>query len=285
MRAKGYRASHGSGLIRRNFGGKVQIITDPLFYALAVPAVLALGLSKGGLAGVGQMALPLLVIAIPPFQAGAIMIPLMIVQDLFALWVYRKDWNGRILAIMVPGAAVGVLAAWALAVHISDAWVRIFIAVITLAFVAFNVIGAKRVAQEAQKDFDKLGSLPGVPGGMFWGALSGFSSTICQAGGPPYQIYILRLRLTKMVFVSTNIYFFATLNWLKIGPFYALGQFTTTTLLTSAVLLPLALAFNQLGFWVVRRLPEKLFYRVIIVLMALVSLELFRSGITELMRG
>ena len=281
MRADGYRTRRGSGFIRRDFGGFVQIITDPLFYALAVPAVLALGLSKGGLAGVGQMALPLLVLVIPPFEAGAIMIPIMIAQDLFALWVYRKDWNGRILAIMVPGAAVGVLAAWALAVHISDAWVRIFIAVITLAFVAFNVIGAKRVAQEAQKDFGK----PTVPGGMFWGALSGFSSTICQAGGPPYQIYILRLRLTKMVFVSTNIYFFATLNWLKIGPFYALGQFTTTTLLTSAVLLPLALAFNQLGFWVVRRLPEKMFYRVIMVLMALVSLELFRSGITELMRG
>ena len=257
----------------------MNIITDPLFYALAVPAVLALGLSKGGFAGVGQAALPLLALAIPPFQAGAIMIPIMIAQDAFALWVYRKDWNGRILAIMIPGAALGVLAAWALAAHISDAVVRIFIGAITLAFVAFNVIGAKRLAKEAQKDFGK----PGLPGGMFWGAMSGFSSTICQAGGPPYQIYVLRLRLAKMVFVSTNIYFFASLNWLKVGPFYALGQFTTTTLLTSAVLLPLALAFNQLGFWLVRRVPEKLFFRIIMVLMALVSLELLRSGVTELL--
>jgi uncharacterized membrane protein YfcA len=261
----------------------LNIITDPLFYALAVPAVLALGLSKGGFSGTGQAALPLLALAIPPFQAGAIMIPIMIAQDAFALWVYRKDWNGRILAIMVPGAAIGVLAAWALAAHISDAMVRIFIAVITLAFVAFNVIGARRVAKEAQKDFGKLGSLPGVPGGMFWGAMSGFSSTICQAGGPPYQIYVLRLRLAKAVFVSTNIYFFASLNWLKVGPFYALGEFTTTTLLTSAVLLPLALAFNQLGFWLVRRVPEKLFFRIIMVLMTLVSLELLRSGVTELL--
>ena len=100
----------------------MTIITDPLFYALAVPAVLALGLSKGGFAGVGQAALPLLALAIPPFQAGAIMLPIMIAQDAFALWVYRKDWNGRILAIMIPGAAIGVIVAWALAAHISDTW-------------------------------------------------------------------------------------------------------------------------------------------------------------------
>ena len=158
---------------------------------------------------------------------------------------------------------------------------RIFLGIICLAFVAYNIIGAKRVAAEAKKDFGK----PTVPGGMFWGALSGFTSTICSAGGPPYQIYVLQLRLAKMVFVSTNIYFFASLNWLKIVPYYALGQFTTKGLLTSAVLLPLALAFNFLGFWVVRRMPEKVFYWIIMVLMALVSLELLRSGITELVRA
>jgi uncharacterized membrane protein YfcA len=259
----------------------VPIIADPLFYALAVPAVLALGLSKGGLAGVGQMALPLLALAMPPLEAAAVMLPIMIAQDAFALWVYRKEWNGRILAIMIPGAALGIIAAWGLAAHISDAMVRIFIAVISLAFVAFNVIGPKRVAAEAQKDFGQ----PTVPGGLFWGALSGFSSTICQAGGPPYQIYVLRLRLAKMVFVSTNIYFFASMNWLKVAPYYALGQFTAKGLLTSAALLPLALAFNQLGFWVVRRLPEKIFYRVLMTLMVLVSLELLRSGLTELWPG
>ncbi len=259
----------------------MQIITDPTFYLLAIPAVFALGLSKGGFAGVGQMALPLVALVMPPLEAAAIMLPIMIAQDLAAVWVYRKNWNGRILAIMLPGAAIGVIIAWALAAHISEAMVRIFIAVITLAFVLYNWIGPKRVAAEAAKDFGK----PTVSGGLFWGALAGFSSTICQAGGPPYQIYVMRLRLAKMVFVSTNIYFFALMNWFKIVPYYALGQFTMKGLLTSAALLPLALAFNQLGFWVVRRVPEQLFYRILMVLMALVSIELLRSGILELMRG
>ena len=259
----------------------MTIITDPLFYALAVPAVLALGLSKGGLAGTGQMALPLLALVMPPLEAGAIMLPIMIAQDFAALWVYRKDWNGRILAIMIPGAALGIALAWALAAQISDGAVRIFVAVITLAFVLFNWMGPKRVAAEAAKDFGK----PTVPGGLFWGGLAGFTSMICQAGGPPYQIYVLRLRLAKMAFVSTNIYFFASMNWLKVVPFYQLGQFTAKGLATSAALLPLAMLFNALGFWVVRRLPEKLFYQVLMVLMFLVSLELLRAGTLELMRN
>ena len=261
----------------------LPIVIDPWFYVVAVPAVLALGLSKGGLAGVGQMALPLLALVMPPLEAAAIMLPIMIAQDAFAVWVYRHDFDKRILAIMVPGAAIGIMAAWALAAHISDAMVRIFIAVITLAFVAFNLIGPKRVAKEADKDFGKLRT-PTVRGGMFWGALAGFSSTICQAGGPPYQIYVLRLRLAKMVFVSTNIYFFAAMNWIKIVPYAGLGLFTPKVLLTSAALLPLALAFNQLGFWVVRRISEKMFFRILMVLMVLVSLELLRSGILDLLR-
>jgi uncharacterized protein len=259
----------------------LSIITDPLFYLLAVPAVVALGLSKGGFAGMGQMATPLLAITMPPLEAAAIMLPIMIAQDVAAVWVYRKDWNGRVLAIMIPGALIGIGLAWALAAHISDAAVRIFIASITIAFVLYNWIGPKRVAKEAQKDFGK----PGILGGLFWGAGSGFTSTICQAGGPPYQIYVMRLKLPKMMFVSTNAIFFAAMNWLKIVPYFALGQFTPTGLTTSAVLLPLAMATNAFGFWVVRRTPERVFFNVTLILMFLISCELLRSGITGLLHG
>ena len=118
-------------LCARQGAAHLTIITDPLFYALAIPAVIVLGLSKGGFAGVGQMATPLLALVMPPLEAAAIFLPIMIVQDVAAVWVYRKDWNGRILAIMIPGALIGIGAAWALAAYISDAAVRVFIAVIT----------------------------------------------------------------------------------------------------------------------------------------------------------
>jgi uncharacterized membrane protein YfcA len=255
----------------------VTVITDPLFYALAIPAVIALGLSKGGFAGVGQMATPMLALVMPPLEAAAIMLPIMIVQDANAVWVYRKDWSRRIFAIVIPGAVAGVGIAWLVAAHISDAAVRVFIGVTTIAFVVYSFIGMLQVPRETKK--------PGVAAGVFWGALSGFTSTICQAGGPPYQMYVLSLKLPKMTFVGTTAMVFAAMNWMKVVPYVALGQFSTKGLGTSLALLPLAIAANLLGFWLVRVTPQALFYKITLVIMLLISIELTREGVTELWHG
>jgi len=255
----------------------VTVITDPLFYALAIPAVVALGLSKGGFAGAGQMATPMLALAMPPLEAAAVLLPIMMAQDAAALWVYRKDWNGLILATTLPGALLGVGAAWLLAAHISDAAVRVFIGVTTIAFVLYYWLGPKRVAQEAAQ--------PGVTVGVMAGAMSGFTSTLCQAGGPPFQMYTLAQKLTKMNFVGTTAFFFATTNALKVMPYVALGQFSTKGLGTSLVLLPLAMLTNMLGFWVVRITPQEVFYKITMVLMFAISIELVRSGMTDILHG
>jgi uncharacterized membrane protein YfcA len=256
----------------------LTIITDPLFYALAIPGVLALGLSKGGFAGAGQMATPLLALVMPPLEAAAIMLPIMIVQDAVAVWVYRKIWDRRIVAIVVAGSIVGICIAWAVASIVSEAAVRIFIGGITVLFCLYNWIGAKAVAQELDRDVGK----PGVAGGLFWGAMSGFTSTICQAGSPPYQMYALRLRLPKMTFVGTTALVFALINWIKVVPYVALGNFTTKGLGTSLVLLPLALAANWFGFWLVKVTPQERFYKIMLVVMLLLSIELTREGAIDL---
>ena len=255
----------------------MTFITDPLFYALALPVVLALGLSKGGFAGMGQMGTPLLALVMPPLEAAAIVLPISVVMDLTAMWVYRKDWNGRILAIVFPGAVVGVVIATLVAALISDATVRVFIGVTTIAFVLFHWIGPKKIASEAPH--------AGVPSGVFWGTLSGFTSTLCQAGGPLLQIYLLPQQLTKMVFVSTIAMYFGGLNLLKVPSYFVLGQFSAKGLATSLALLPLALIANQLGFWLVRRTPQELFYKITQVLMLLISLELLRSGVMTIWNG
>jgi uncharacterized membrane protein YfcA len=262
----------------------VPVITDPLFYALAVPVVVALGLSKGGFAGMGQIGTPLLALVMPPLEAAAVLLPIMIVQDGFAVWVYRKHGNRRILAIMLPGALAGIGIAYVLASYISDDAVRIFVGVITIAFVLYNFIGPKRVADEVRHDFGKSGLLPGIAG-VIAGAASGFTSTLCQAGGPPYQIYVLAQRLKKDAFVSTNAIFFAAVNLLKVPPYVALNQFSAKGLMTSLVLLPLAIATNQLGFYLVRRVSQELFYKITMVLLFLVTLWLIKAGVDDLWRG
>ena len=92
--------------------------------------------------------------------------------------------------------------------------------------------------------------LPGEPPkprashGVFWGALSGFTTTLIQIGAPPYYAFVLPQRLPKMIYVGTTVMFFAAANVMKIAPYMALGQFSTAGLATSLALFPLAVATN-----------------------------------------
>jgi len=253
----------------------MTIVTDPLFYLLAIPAVTLLGLGKGGFSGVGMISTPLLALVLPPLQAAAILLPILIIQDLISIWVYRHDWDPWNLKVLLIGSVVGVAIAGLLAAQVSDAHVRLMVGLIGVAFVLYVWFG--RVPGEARR--------PSAGSGVFWGALSGFTSTIAQAGAPPFQVYMLPQKLDRFRLVGTTVIFFGLVNWMKLVPFFALGQFTTENLATSALLLPFAIATNFLGIWLVRRTPTALFYRIAYVLMFLISAELMRSGITGIVTG
>jgi hypothetical protein len=251
------------------------VITDPLFYLAAIPGVILVGLAKGGFTSVGMISTPLLALYLPPLQAAAIYLPILLVQDAISVWTYRRDWSAWNLKVMLPGAAVGVCAAWALAAYVSDAMVRLAIGLIGLGFV-LNMWFGHHPAE---------GTRPSIFSGLFWGAGAGFTSTLIQAGAPPFQVFVLPQRLEKMTFVGTSILFFAIVNVFKIIPYFALGQFTSTNLATALVLLPLAVAANFLGIWLVRITPTELFYRIAYVMVFFISLGLIWQGAADILRG
>lgn len=252
----------------------MTVIADPLFYLAAIPAVVFLGLSKGGFAGVGSAATPLLALVMPPLQAAAILLPILLIQDVISVWVYRREWSAWNLKVLMPGGVLGVGAAWALAAHVSDAHVRIAVGVIGVGFVLNAWFGRA----------PKTVKPPNAAAGVFWGSLAGFTSTLAQAGGPPFQVFILPQKMSKLVLVGTNMIFFASLNVMKVVPYFLLGQFSTQGLGTSVALLPLAVAVNFLGIWLVRRTPTELFYKIAYLLVLAISLELIRNGASELWR-
>jgi uncharacterized membrane protein YfcA len=174
---------------------------------------------------------------------------------------------------MIPGCVVGVGMAWLLAAYVSDGAIRLVVGLIALGFVGYAF-------------FRHM--LPGEPPrprawhGVFWGGLSGFTTTLIQIGAPPYYAFVLPQRLEKMIYVGTTVMFFAAANTMKVVPYFALGQFSTKGLGTSLALMPLALAANQLGFFLVRRISQELFYRLTLILMLVISIELTREGILQL---
>lgn len=242
-------------------------MNDTLFYFAAVPAVILMGLAKGGFAGIGALAMPLLALAISPVQAAAILLPLLIVQDAVGIWAFRREWDGAVLALMIPSATVGIVLGYLLAAKVSVNAVLGVLGVISIVFAAFRLWGARGGRVAAPRNAP-------VALGAVLGVAAGFTSQVAHAGTPPFQMWVLPKGLAPPVLVGTTAIFFGAINWLKVPAYLALGQFTQENLTTSALLAPLAIASTFAGVWLVRRVNAEKFYALIYVLMILVGVQL-----------
>lgn len=246
------------------------MITELTFYAAAVPAVILLGLSKGGFSGIGSLALPLMALAISPVQAAAIMLPILLVQDAVSVFAYRRDWNGGVIKLLLPGACLGIALGYGLAAYVPEAAVLLVVGMISIVF------GLRQLLRRAASP---AAATPSRGAGWFWGGVSGFTSMIAHAGSPPYQVYVLPMRLPPIAFAATTSIFFAALNFIKIAPYVWLGQFTPENLLTAAILCPLAAVATWGGVVLVRRVSAARFYTAIYVILCGVGLKLIWDGI------
>jgi uncharacterized membrane protein YfcA len=175
---------------------------------------------------------------------------------------------------MLPGAVIGVGIAWALTSVVPDNVVRVLIGVIGTVFI-LNIWFGKMPPPRR----------PSALSGVFWGAGAGFTSAIASAGMPPFSVHVLPQRLDKMRFVGTVTIFFAAVNLLRIPPYFALGELNRANLMISLALMPLAIASNFLGIWLVQRIPTGPFYRITYALMFIISAALLLQGVTGLLRG
>jgi len=243
------------------------VIQDPIFYLLATPAVILLGFSKGGLSGVGSLSLPLMVLVIDPVQAAAIMLPILIAQDVVGVWSFRRHLDWYVLGWTLPGATLGILIGYLFAASVSAVAVMALVGTISIAFGAYRLwLGRDGIAKAGASSPGWLGSLFGVA--------SGFTSQIAHAGAPPFQLWVMPRRLRRDVLIGTSAVYFAALNWIKVPAFAALGQFTATNMLTAAALLPIAIVATFAGVWLVRRIDGERFYKIIYCLMILVGVLL-----------
>lgn len=250
------------------------MITDPFFFAVAIPAVLIMGVSKGGFgSGLGIIATPLVALAVPTPQAAAIMLPILLVMDATGLLAYRGTFHRANLGLLLSGGVAGIALGALTFRYFSEAMIRVVLGAMALAFVAHRMraggTGAPAVTGSRAK-------------GFFWSTLSGLASTIAHAGGPPLSVYLLPQKLDKAVLVGTTVIFFAVINVAKLVPYAWLGLFDSRNLLTSLVLAPLAPFGIWLGVWLMRRMSQELFYRVAYAMLVLVGMKLLWDGVRGL---
>ena len=243
---------------------------DPLFFPVAAAAVLAIGISKSGFSGgIGVLAVPLMAIFISPLAAAAIMLPILCVMDLLSVWAYRRSWHRRNLLLLLPGAVVGLTAGGLTFRYVDEAVIRLLLGAVTLGF------GLHSFARRAHGGDAPAGK---ATTGIVCGALSGFTSFVAHAGGPPAKFFLLRQQLDKTIFVGTNVVFFFLINQVKILPYAWLGQFSPGILMTSLLLAPLAPLGIWLGLRLHRFVPQDIFYRISYLLMILAGTKLLLDG-------
>lgn len=239
------------------------------FWVAATIAAALVGAGKGGLPIVGMLGVPVLALVIPPTLAAGLLLPVYVVSDMFGLWAYRREFNGRVLAIVLPGAIVGIAIGWVTASLVPEAAVRIMVGVIGLAF-ALNSLLRRGVLAEPK---------PAQVGpGLFWGALTGFTSFVSHAGGPPWQVYTLPLGMSRQVFAGTSTIGFAVINAVKLIPYWELGMLDLHSLEVAAMLAIPASVAVFLGVGAVKRLPEKLFFQLVTWALLLISIKLIWDG-------
>ncbi len=249
----------------------LNLITDPLFYAVAIPTVLLAAIGKGGFAGAtSNILVPVMALVIAVPQAAGIALVLLCAMDLSGLRAWWGKWDKREMALLLPAGLVGVALGAALFGWMPPDVVEGVLGVITLAFLAFRFWQGRRGPPPPQPFSVTKGAACAVTAGV--------TSTLAHAGGPPLQIYLLARGLDREHFAATNVVFFGLINYAKLVPYGWMGLLDLTNLGTALVLLPLCPLGVYLGIGLQRRMPEALFYRIITVALLLSGLKLVWDG-------
>lgn len=247
------------------------MLLDSSQFMIGLASALLIGLSKGGLGGgLGVLVVPVMSLTMDPRVAAALTLPILIIADFFAIYAWRGQHHSGHFRVLLIGAVIGI-GFGALTFHlVSEPMMRLMMGLMALAYVGSRWLGIGKPATTPQP--------PQPVAGTVLGALSGFTSFTAHAGGPPVQIYLLPKGLDKARYQATHVVLFTLINLIKVPPYMALGQFTGPVLLTALALIPAAALGVLIGYRLQHRLPEKWFFRIAIILLALTGLKLTFDG-------
>lgn len=245
-------------------------LTDWHFYAVAIPAVILMGVSKSGLGvGFGALVVPMMALVVPVPQAAAIMLPLLAIMDGLGLMALMRQADKALLRLLIPAGLLGTVLGTLLFGVLSANVVAGVVGAITLVFLAIRLVFPPR---------------PDAPPPPRWvgfglGITSGFTSFVAHAGGPPIGFYLLPLRLAPVTLTASMAVLFTVINGSKWLPYAWLGLLDWRNLGTSLVLAPFAPVGVWLGLKMLNRIDPVWFYRLFHIGLALTGVKLLWDGL------
>jgi len=235
-------------------------------WAILALSALFIGLAKTGLPGVGILAIPLVALVIPARQSTGLMLPMLIIGDIFAVSYYHRHAVWKHLLRLLPFAVPGIMAGYWGMQYIPDHYYAPIIGGIILTMIGLGY-WQNRSSDGAH-----------VPEGWWFpvtmGLIGGITTMMANAAGPVMVIYLLAMRLPKTGFIGTGAWFFLLVNCFKV-PFSAhLGLINPASLTFNLILLPLLLLGLFTGIRLVKKIPEKAFAVIVQVFAVAAAIKL-----------
>lgn len=247
---------------------------DAAFFALALPAAFISGVAKGGFGGgAAFVATAILALFLQPATALGIMLPLLMIADAATLRPFWGKWHWPSAAALMIGGVPGVILGALLYKATNPDVLRVLIGAISLGFVAFQIAKSRGWLSVEHTGFSKRN-------GLIAGVVSGFTSFVSHAGGPPAAIFLLAQGMGKTTYQATTVLAFWAINAMKAVPYAFLGVFTWETLEAGLYMLPALLVGVALGVYAHRAMPERYFFMLTYVLLLGAGSKLIFDGLT-----
>ena len=241
--------------------------SSALILLLVAAVAFLIGLSKGGLGGTaGALATPLLALVLPADEVIGLILPILMLADIFAVALHWGHWNRKLVLLLIPGALIGVVIGTVLITNAPTETLRTLLGIIVLIFALYKIFEKRilRTLEYKSRDWH----------GIAAGTITGFSSALAHTGGPPVSIYLLMQEVSPRVFIATSALFFFILNWIKVPFYFYADLFDFETLKQIAWILPLVPIGVVTGRWLARRFDRSTFEQIIVVLLLINALLL-----------
>lgn len=242
---------------------------SPIQWILAAICGIIIGMSKTGISGAGLIAIPVLAGVFGGKQSVGILLPMLIIADVFAVWFYNRNANWNFILKLLPWTFVGIIIATVVGNSINDDLFRLLIGIIVLSGIVLLVYK------------DLKGNKLELPGKKWFSSIlglgSGFATMIGNASGPLMSYYLLSMRVPKNIYLGTGAWFFLIINVIKM-PFHIFvwNTISQKTLLFDLLMLIPIVCGAFIGYFIVKFIPEKIYRTFLIVTTIISAIALFR---------
>ncbi|MFR9652141.1 MAG: sulfite exporter TauE/SafE family protein [Rikenellaceae bacterium] len=241
----------------------VTLLPDPQLWWVLIGCSILVGFCKTGIAVVGTAVVPIMALAFGARPSTGLLLPLLCIADLGAIVYYRRNCSWyhlvRLLGWAIVGLFVGIVIDHFVPLSMFK-YLLAFSIMISVVVLLLNEFRKRKV------DTPQKGWVLGM-----YGIMGGFATMIANAAGPIMSVYLLSIKMPKMLFVGTSAWFYMLLNYTKLPlQIWVWDNIHYDSILTGIVMIPFIALGLWLGIILVKRVPDNI-YRHMVIWITLIS--------------